>query len=312
MLAAVSFLAWQARGFRLDASSETLVLQSDEDLRHSRLISSRYGQRDFLILTYTPRGEVLSDAALAKLKRLREDLNSIEGVWSVLTILDVPLLESGTVSLKELTEDLPTLETPTVDRDLARVELRDSDLYRGLLLSSDLKTTALLINFPDDDIYHDLLEQRNSLQHKKASGSLTAAQRGELERVVERFRQHRDKVRQQRRQDIAAIRTIMDKYRADAELFLGGVSMVADDMITFIKNDLKIFGVGVLLLLVLVLGIIFGRMRWICLPMLCCVVSAICMIGLLGWFGWEVTDHGHCDSPDCAVSGAARKESAGP
>jgi predicted RND superfamily exporter protein len=52
---------------------------------------------------------------------------------------------------------------------------------------------------------------------------------------------------------------------------------------------LKVFGIGVLLFLILTLGIIFGKMRWICLPMLCCIVSVVCMIGLLGWFGWEVT-----------------------
>jgi predicted RND superfamily exporter protein len=207
----------------------------------------------------------------------------------VLTILDVPLLESPAVSLKELTGDQSTLETPTVDRDLARMELRHSPLYQNLLVSSDLQTTALLINFPDDQVYRDLLEQRNDLRHKKAAGSLTTAEHAELKRVVRQFRQHKDKIRHQRGKDIAAIRTIMDNYRPDAELFLGGVSMIADDMITFIKNDLKVFGLGVLLLLILVLGIIFGRMRWICLPMLCCVVSAICMIGLLGWFGWEVT-----------------------
>ena len=303
VLAAVGLLAFGARGFRLDASAETLVLQNDEDLRYSRLISSRYGQHDFLVLTYTPRGDLFSPETLATLGRLRDDLRSVEGVLSVLSILDVPLLEgshfathrkmgsleSPPVSLKELTADLPTLETPTVDRELARIELRESPLYRNLLLSSDLQTTALLVNFPDDDVYSDLLEHRNELRQKKASGSLTAAERAELKRVLEQFRQHRDKMRRQRRQDIAAIRTIMDNYRRDADLFLGGVSMVADDMITFIKNDLKVFGLGVLLLLVLTLGVIFRSIRWICLPTLCCAVSVICMIGLLGWFGWEVT-----------------------
>jgi predicted RND superfamily exporter protein len=81
----------------------------------------------------------------------------------------------------------------------------------------------------------------------------------------------------------------MDKYRPDADMFLGGVGMIADDMITFIKNDLKVFGLGVMLFLILMLFIIFRAIRWIFLPMLCCVVSAVCMIGLLGWFGWEVT-----------------------
>ena len=64
----------------------------------------------------------------------------------------------------------------------------------------------------------------------------------------------------------------MNRYRADGELFLGGVSMIADDLISFIKSDLVVFGAGVLLLLIITLGIIFGSPRWICLPMLCCAV----------------------------------------
>ncbi len=289
MLAVVAFLAFEARRFRLDASAETLVLQNDEDLRYARLIDSRYGQHDFLVMTYTPKDDMLSDKTLANLARLRDELKSIKSVLSVISILDVPLLESPPLSIKELTAALATLESPKVDRNLAKIELRDSPLYRNLLLSPDLKTTALLINFADDDVYRDLLEHRNELRQKKAAGSLTAAERAELKRVLEQFRQHRDKMRRLRHQDITAIRSIMDKYRQDAGLFLGGVSMIANDMISFIKNDLKIFGIGVLLFLVLTLGIIFRRKRWILLPMLCCVISVVCMLGLLGWFGWEVT-----------------------
>jgi len=289
VLAAAGFLTFQARHFRLDASAETLVLENEQDLRYSRLISSRYGQQDFLLLTYTPKGDLFAPDTLARLARLRGDLKSLERILSVLSILDVPLLESPPVSLKELNSALPTLESPTVDMNLARIELRQSPLYQNLLLSPDLKTTALLINFADDDVYRNLLGRRNELRQKKASGQLSSAERAELKCVLEQFQQHRDKTRWQRHQDIMAIRTIMDNYRRDADLFLGGVSMIADDMITFIKNDLKVFGLGVLLFLILTLGIIFRRIRWICLPMLCCVVCAICMIGLLGWIGWEVT-----------------------
>jgi predicted RND superfamily exporter protein len=153
MLVALGLFAFGARGFRLDASAETLVLQNDEDLRYSRLISSRYGQHDFLILTYTPRDDVFSPDTLATLARLRDDLRSLKDIVSVLSILDVPLLESPPVPLKELTAELPTLESPGVDMNLAKVELRESPFYRDLLLSSDSQTTALLIYFSDDEVY---------------------------------------------------------------------------------------------------------------------------------------------------------------
>ena len=289
VLIAVGFLMFQAQQFRLDASAETLVLENDEDLEYSRLIRSRYGEQDFLVLTYTPKDDLLSEKTLASIGRLRRDLKLLDNVTSVLSILDVPLLESPPIPLKELSGDLPTLETPTVDRELARAELRESPLYKNLLVSSDLKTTALLIDFAEDEVFYNLLERRNELRQKKASRKLTLPEHAELRRVTEQFRQHRDKMRDQRHMDILMIRATMNNYRSDADLFLGGVSMIADDMISFIKSDLNIFGIGVLLFLIIALGIIFRRMRWVCLPILFCLVSVICMTGLLGWFGWEVT-----------------------
>lgn len=288
-LAVVCFLSFQARHFRLDASSETLMLEDDEDLRYSRLISSRYGLHEFLILTYSPKGDLLSDETLAALGKLRDELTSLDHVTSVLSILDVPLFGDPSVSLKDVTSGLPTLESETVDKELARTELSESGLYQNLLVSSDLKTTVLMIYFPDDEVSKDLQEQRNLLRQKKSSGSLSFAEKLDLHSVSKRFRQHKDEMRQLRRQDIIAVREVMDKYRDGAELFLGGVSMITNDMITFIKNDLKKFGVGVLFLLVVTLGVIFRRKRWVLLPLLICVFSALCMIGLLGWFGWEVT-----------------------
>jgi len=289
VLAAAGFLAFQARGFRLDASAETLVLENDEDLRYARVISSRYEQQDFLILTYTPSDNLFSEKTLRTLALLRDDVRSLEGVSSVLSILDVPLVESPPVPFKELTGELPTLESPTTDMNLARIELRQSPIYQNLLISSDLKTTALLVYLSDDDAYGELQEHRNELRQKKDTGSLTPAELSELKIAEEQYRKYKDVMRQRRHRDILAIRAIMNNYRQDAELFLGGVSMIADDMITFIKNDLKVFGLGVLLFLILMLFIIFRRIRWILLSMLCCVISVICMIGLLGWFGWEVT-----------------------
>ncbi len=289
IMAAAALLAVGAGGFRLDASADTLVLEHDEDLQYARVISSRYGQSDFLVLTYTPKGDLFSDEALGAMVRLRDELASLERVRSVVSILDVPLLENPPVSFKELDANLPTLTSPTVDRELARAELCNSPFVRNLLLSPDSRTAALLINLSDDDAYRDLAERRNELDRKQGSGLLTSAERAELTLVNAQIRERRDLERRQSHQDILAIRAIMDKYRGGAELFLGGVSMIADDMITFIRNDLKIFGIGVVLFLILMLGVIFRQIRWICLAMLCCVLSVVCMIGLLGWLGWEVT-----------------------
>ncbi len=288
-LVVTSFLGYKAKDFKLDASAETLMLENDKDLRHSRLINSRYGQNDFLFMTYSPENDLFSNRSLAKLTRLRDELRQLKFIASVATILDVPLLESPPVPIKELSANIQTLESPAVDKELAIIELGGSPIYRNLLVSPDLKTAALQINFPIDKTFEALIIRRDQLRDKQAEGSLTETEIAELKKVTNRLQKHRDMMREKRHRDIATIRGIMDNYRQGAELFLGGVSMIADDMISFIKNDLKVFGLGVFFFLVVTLSIIFKKPRWIFLPMFCCAFSAISMIGFLGMFGWEVT-----------------------
>lgn len=289
LLAAVSLLGFQAKDFKLDASAETLILETDEDLQYSRLIKSRYGGHDYLLITYMPKNDLFSDKTLKKLVRLRDELLQLERVSSVVSILDAPLLASPPLSLKEMRSNINTIESPTVDRKLASIEFSTSPLYKNLLVSPDLKTTALQIRFRTDKVYQELLARSDHFREKKTNAPLTESEQAEFNRVNKELQQHRDRRKKIRHQDIVAIRSIMKKHRSDAELFLGGISMVADDLIRFIKSDLKTFGLGVPFFLVIILGIIFKKKRWILLPMLCCAFSAISMMGLLGLFGWQVT-----------------------
>ncbi len=289
ILIVVSFLGYKAKDFKLDASAETLLLEDDKDLQYSRLIYSRYGEQDYLVIAYTPNDDLFSDNVLSNLTQLRDEIKKLKRVSSVVSILDVPLLENPPVPVKELTGNVKTLESLATAIKLAKIEFSESPLYRNLLVSPDLKTTALQVIFQNDEKYQDLLTRRNYFREKKAVGRLSAEEVAEFKKVTQVFKQHRNKMKKIRHQDIVKIRTIMDKYRQNAELFLGGVSMIADDLISFIKNDLKIFGVGVLFFLIVTLSIIFRRIRWIFLPILCCAFSAISMMGLLGMFGWEVT-----------------------
>jgi predicted RND superfamily exporter protein len=289
LLAAFAILGYQATNFKLDASAETLILETDVDLKYARQIESRYGGYDYLLMIYTPKDDLFSDKTLTALSRLREELTQLERVSEVISILDAPLLESPPVPVKQLATSIQTLESPTVDRKLARIEFKNSPIYQNLLVSPDLKTTAIQIKFRTDAVYQDLLARFNDLKEKQATKTLAAEENAEIKKTNAALKKHREKRKKMRHQDIAAIRGIMQNYRADAELFLGGISMVADDLISFIKNDLKIFGLGVFFLLIVTLSIIFKRKRWVFLPLFCCIFSAVSMMGLLGMFGWQVT-----------------------
>lgn len=285
----ITYLGYHAKDFRLDASSETLVMEGDEDLEYSHLIDLRYGVADFLVVTYAPEEDLFAERTLNRLGQLQKDLERVQGVESVDSILNVPLLESPPVPIKELASNIKTLESPKVDLELAREEFKNSPLYSNRLVSSDLKTTALRLFLPEDQVYEDLLLRRNRLREKQGTLGLTNIETSEFETVSNELKQHRGQMRDSVHQRILAIRETMEPYRQDAILFLGGLSMITDDLISFVKSDLKVFGIGIFCFLVITLGVIFRRLRWIVLPMFCCALSALCMFGVLGLFGWEVT-----------------------
>ncbi len=289
LLGLFTYFGIQARDFRLDASADSLILENDEDYKYFREINKTYGTARYLLIAYKPKGELFSPETLSKLGSLRDELRDIKRVSAVLTILDVPLLRNPPVPIKELMENIKNLEDPAVDLQLARTEFSKSPIYQKLLISQDMKMTSLIVNLADDVEFERIISRRSELRQKKADNTITPLERTELEQLKHTYRECKIRMDKEKHSDIAAVRRIMDGYRQDAELFLGGVSMITDDMVTFIRNDINVFGIGLLIFLIIALGIIFKKIRWIIVPILCCALSVLSMIGLLGIFGWEVT-----------------------
>ena len=285
----VAFFAYHAPTFRLDASADSLVLENDEALQYYRSIRARYGSDDYLIITYTPEQDLFSDAVLTDLQGLRDEIAAMDNVESVISLLDVPLIQSPPVTLSDLGDAVPNLRSPGTDMTLAREEFLRSPMYRDLIISADGKTTALQVNFRRDETWHELLRQRNELREKSLHGELTAQQEATLAAVSARFDAHSLQLRDQQSEDIARVRDIIDRHRDAADLHLGGVPMIASDSIDFIRHDLLTFGVGVLCFLVVILAVAFRKPRWVILPMLACAAAGVIMVGFLGLVDWPVT-----------------------
>ena len=283
------FFGLEIRNFKLDASAESLVLEKDEALRYYRSISKIYSSNDFLIITYTPFEDILSENSLADLQELRDDLSQLEEIESVVSILDVPLLNSPNVKLSKLSTDIRTLQSPGLDKELARKEFLDSPIYRKLLMSFDGKTTALQVIFKRDETYFSLMNKRNQLKEKKLEFRLTNEESAELNKAIRKFKEYHARTIDAQRKTIEAVREIMDKHRDKAEMFLGGVPMIVADMISFIEDDLVFFGFGILCFLILALTFFFRKLRWVILPLSCCTISALVMVGFLGFMDWRVT-----------------------
>ncbi|MCK5359891.1 MAG: MMPL family transporter [Gammaproteobacteria bacterium] len=285
----VAVVGYHSKDFRLDASADTLVLENDSALRYYRSISARYSSDDYLVITYTPNKGLFSKTVLADLAALRQQLAGIPRVQGVTTILDVPLINSPPLTLSELSKNIRTLESADVVPGLARKELTSSPFYSNLIISKDGHTTALQIKFKHNEQWHRLFNRRNALRVQELESTLTPELAIELKTVTDEFNEYSDSLREQERLDIQKIRSIMDKHRDTAKLFLGGVPMIVADSMGYVRSDLKTFGLAVLALLVIFLYTAFRKYHWVFLPVITCAVSGIFMLGLLGLLGWRVT-----------------------
>lgn len=289
VLVVLAALAWQAPKLKFDASADSLVLQGDTSLQYSREIAKRYGSEDFLLVTYEPRGELFSAPVLARMAQLRDELAQVASVSSVTSILDVPLLYSPKVSLSEISDGLPTLADEQVDISLAAQEFLYSPIYRGLLTNADNSITALQVNLQRDDTYFFLLETRERLRAKKQAGESGTDLRRALAMAEQDFKNYKLTVNEEQQRVVGEVRHILDSYREDARIYLGGVPMIAVDLITFVQSDLVVFGSGSLLFIVVLLALIFRSLRWVVVPLLICGASALGMIGWLAWVDWRLT-----------------------
>ena len=275
--------------FKLDASADAIILENDKDLKYFRAMNRQYKVDEFVILTWTPNGSIFTAVSLAELKSLSESLRKVDGIHQVRSILDLPLLNSPRIKLSQLSQAPRTLTMPDTDLRLAEKEFLESPLYKDLVLSADSKTTLLLIYLTADEKYNTLLAQRERLRAQFEEKQPLPQEIIKLEKISQEFRDYSPIHARKQQEIIADIRQVVDRYRSGSTMYLGGVPMIVADMISMIKHDLIIFGTIVIGFLILVLLIIFRRIRWVLLPITCCSLTVLIMLGLLGFLDWRVT-----------------------
>ena len=276
--------------FKLDASADSLTLEHDDDLNFSREVVQRYGSDNFLIVTFSPSQGVLFDQNnLDILAALRKELLQIEGIESVLSMLDVPLLYSPKIDITDLTGELNTLMSEGVDKQLAKTEFLSSPIYKDVILSADGNTTGMMATLNLDETYLQLVSKRDSLRLLRDTTDLSAQQEIQLQEVSAEFLNYRTAKAEVDHKRVAQIRELIEDYRDRATIFLGGPDMITADMITFIKSDLTVFGAGILVFIIATLALIFRRIRFVVLPLITCALCLVIILGFLSWIDWRLT-----------------------
>ena len=287
LLLFVVFFAWHVQNFRLDASADSLLLADDPDLEFSRQISTRYGVRDSVLVAYTPEGDLFARDELSRLDELRNDLLAIARVEAVDSILNAPLF--GDTPLTAISEDYLTIMDGEQDLALAREEIINSPIFRNALVSPDGETTSLLVSFSIDETLQTLVNRRTELRNLARRGEINADDALELSEVEADFDEYSVVAADRQHQIIETIRNTLDNYRDGAQIYLGGAPMIADDLVTFVQGDLRTFSLAVVALIIFALGLIFRKARWVAIPLGCCAVAGIIMVGILGLMDWRVT-----------------------
>ena len=257
---------YHSKDFRLDASSETLLIEGDPDLKYLQEVSKRYGSKEFLILTYTPKEDMISDTSINNLLSLKYKIQSLDWVHSVITLLDIPLLNSSDAPLQERLESFKTLKDEDVDKNRGFKEILSSPVFRNFVISEDGKTTGIIVNIKKNENFLDTLDKSK-----------------------EEIEKYKDQAKLKNHENILEIRDVIRSYNEIGKIHLGGIPMIADDMMSFIKSDIIVFGLGVFLFIVATLWFVFRKLIWIIVPISSCFFSVIIMMGILGLLGWKVT-----------------------
>ena len=290
ILSLIFFFSLSIPNFKMDASADSLVLENDQALKYHRATSARYGTEDFVVITFKPFKGIYNNDSLSILDNLSKEIKSnVDNVSEVLTILDVPLLNSPQIGFSDLGNEQRTLRTEGVDLDLVRKEFLTSPLYKNLLMSNDSTTTVLVVYFSKDAKYFDLLNKRNSLREIRLQRELSFDEQGLLKTSELDFKNYSVKYSAKEKENIKKIRQVISKYKKNASMFLGGVPMITSDMTDFIAQDIKKFGLGVFIFLVLILFLIFKSIRWVIIPLFGCIASVIFVSGLSGFIDWRIT-----------------------
>ena len=257
---------YHSKDFRLDASSETLLIEGDPDLKYLKEITDRYGSKEFLVLTYSPNEGMISESSINNLLSLKYKIQSLDWVYSVITLLDIPLLNNSDAPIQERLEGFKTLKDEDVDRERGFKEILDSPVFRNFVISEDGRTSGIIVN----------LKKNKELKNLE-------------EKSKEEIEKYRDEIKKQNHKNILEIREVIKSYEDIGKIYLGGIPMIADDMMTFIKSDVIVFGLGVLIFIIITLWFVFKKLIWIIVPISSCFFSVIIMIGLLGLLNWKVT-----------------------
>ena len=249
----VGFSLYQSKNFNLDASSDALLLEGDPDLKYLREINKTYGSKDFLVLTYTPVSSFVEKETILNLQLLKSKIEKLTWVDSVITVIDVPLLKSTDEGLMDRLKNYKTLSYPEIDRKRGFDEIINSPIYKNYVISEDGKTSGIVVYLKKDERLAEYIRVKDKYFDQSIETGLTTEEKLNYKKFLKEYEEYKNLYNIRNHQNITEIRDVINKYGESAKIHLGGIPMIADDMMSYIKSDIVVFGIGVFIFIILTL-----------------------------------------------------------
>ncbi len=288
LLILLSLSFYQGKKFQLDASADTLLVENDPDLNYLRSVNERYASEDFFVVTYSPK-QLLNKSNIKEFKKFVDEINNFKWVSKTISVLNSPLFESSDKPLIEKIKDIEYITSKNVDFNRALKELKNSPVYKKLIINDDASVFGIVVYIKDNQEYLSALKVNKNFLEKKQKNQLTSEDKIQFEKhsiYLEKLKKQRNKEYEDYN---AEIRSHISKYKSQASINLSGIPMIVEDLINYVKKDIVIFGSGVFIFMLITLWIIFRDIKWVIFPLLSCLISIALMIGTLGYLNWKVT-----------------------
>tara|TARA_R110002095_G_scaffold212376_1_gene201416 strand:- start:4182 stop:6533 length:2352 start_codon:yes stop_codon:yes gene_type:complete len=272
---------WAAQTFKIDASADTLLLKNNRLFIETQVMNKRFSPQEFILVAYKPKNNPLfSEKTFADIEQLSEKFRALNRVGTVTNILNVPLLSLAGELNPNLNPDDYTWQNQRYSADKMREVFKQHPLFTDLLVNSKQTATAMQIVFKPNPQLLKIQNQITDLQAKFLNNSLTKQDQQHINELKKQAEPIEEKLKEVRQQEIKQIYQITADYQQDANLFLGGSYVIGQQLVAIVKNDLRVFGSAISLAICVLLLLLFRRIRWVVLPVLCCAVSVILTIGL--------------------------------
>jgi predicted RND superfamily exporter protein len=286
----LALLGWQAKKFTIDASAETLLVKDDRNYLLSQQASQRYEPEEFILVAFKPSGfGIFSDKARDIVKSLSSEIENIERVKSVRSLLNMPIFFGIDSISADMEPDQLTWEARGLtEMQMAKI-LAKHPLYEGLLVNEQQTALSMQVIFDTPAEVADLRNQMINIETQMLERELTKEEENQLASLKKQQEEINKKLDLKRSQEIEDIRERVSRYSGEGDFYLGGNNLLAHQLIEIIRNDLVVFGVAIILIMAVVLFILFRQWYWVALPLTVCGASVVMTLGLLGALGLKVT-----------------------